>query len=229
MGAVRVRWSTLARWVGGGLGVLLALQALPSLLRPPAPEPLAADIGLPRLRCSEPVTPPARVARVSPALALPARKPAKRHHGETGLAANGRSQRGIARPAKTRPSLCRRRRRRARPLHFRCPRSAPTAASTPRRRVGGVHAALAIVPRRFGSPTRIRAGPDAGPGQGRARARRAGAGGARADRGRRHAQAREQLGPAQDGLRDQPAQRGRLPLVPLRGAERAARARSTTT
>jgi len=74
MGAVRVRWSTLARWVGGGLAVLLAAQALPPLLRPPPPAPLAADIGLPQVRAAEPPARPAGLARVSPARALPARR-----------------------------------------------------------------------------------------------------------------------------------------------------------
>jgi len=79
MGAVRVRWSTLARWLGGGLAVLLAVQALPSLLRPAPPAPLAADIGLPRIRAGDPAVRPAGVARVSPARALPARHRADRH------------------------------------------------------------------------------------------------------------------------------------------------------
>jgi hypothetical protein len=74
MGAVRVRWSTLARWVGGGIAVLLAVQALPPLLRPPPPAPLAADIGLPRVRTPDPAVQPTGVARVSPARALPARR-----------------------------------------------------------------------------------------------------------------------------------------------------------
>ena len=34
---------------GAALAALLALQALPALLRPPAPPPLAADVGLPRV------------------------------------------------------------------------------------------------------------------------------------------------------------------------------------
>jgi len=79
MGAVRVRWSTLARWLGGGLAVLLAVQALPPLLRPPPPAPLAADIGLPRVRAAEPTTPAAVAARVFPARALPARHRPERH------------------------------------------------------------------------------------------------------------------------------------------------------
>jgi hypothetical protein len=79
MGAVRVRWSTLAKWVGAGLAALLAAQALPPLLRPPAPPPLAADVGLPRVRAAEPATPAALAARVSPARALPARHRPDRH------------------------------------------------------------------------------------------------------------------------------------------------------
>src|SRR6187551_2189058 len=75
MGAMRVRWSTLARWVGGGLALLLAVQALAPLLRPPPPAPLAADIGLPRTRPTEPAAP---AARVYPARALPARHPVGR-------------------------------------------------------------------------------------------------------------------------------------------------------
>jgi hypothetical protein len=58
--------------------VLLALQVLSLLLRPPAPEPLAADIGLPRPRAPKPVTRPAGVARLSPARALPARRADRR-------------------------------------------------------------------------------------------------------------------------------------------------------
>src|SRR5262245_15060260 len=91
MGAVRVRWSTLARWVGGGLALLLALQALPPLLRPPAPEPLAADIGLPRVRAARSAAPTARVARVSSARALPRRRAVPRRAG-------GRSER-VATPS----------------------------------------------------------------------------------------------------------------------------------
>ena len=78
MGAVRVRWSALARWMGGGLAVLLAVQALPPLLRPPPPPPLAADVGLPRVLPSDPAAQPAGVALVSPARALPARHRADR-------------------------------------------------------------------------------------------------------------------------------------------------------
>src|SRR6186997_2523525 len=41
-------------------GVLLALQALPALLRPPEPPPLAPDVGLPAVvpQRPEPTTPP---------------------------------------------------------------------------------------------------------------------------------------------------------------------------
>src|SRR5215213_10279916 len=72
MGAIRVRWLTLARGAGAALAALLAVQAVPALLRPPPPEPLAPDIGLPAIAPSKPVVRFAGVGRLSPARALPA-------------------------------------------------------------------------------------------------------------------------------------------------------------
>jgi hypothetical protein len=47
MGRVQVRWSVLAKMALVVVIALLALRLLPTLLRPPAPPPLAADVGLP--------------------------------------------------------------------------------------------------------------------------------------------------------------------------------------
>ncbi len=46
---VRVRWSQAGLALLGVAGVLLALRIGPSLLKPPAPAPLPADVGLPRV------------------------------------------------------------------------------------------------------------------------------------------------------------------------------------
>src|SRR5690242_11796897 len=46
---VRVRWSQAGLALLGVAGVLLALRIGPSLLAPPAPAPLPADVGLPRV------------------------------------------------------------------------------------------------------------------------------------------------------------------------------------
>jgi len=46
MGAVRIRWRALAKVAMIAVGVVVALQALPGLLQPPAPPPLAKDVGL---------------------------------------------------------------------------------------------------------------------------------------------------------------------------------------
>src|SRR5919106_916856 len=69
---LRVRWSAAAKGallVGSGL---LALFALPGLLKPPEPPPLPADVGLPRVAVE---TPPerqlGRVASVGDGLRSP--------------------------------------------------------------------------------------------------------------------------------------------------------------
>ena len=49
MGGVRVRWSAAGKVGLGLLGGLVALQVLPSVLKPPEPPPLAADVGLPQV------------------------------------------------------------------------------------------------------------------------------------------------------------------------------------
>jgi hypothetical protein len=48
MGGVRVRWRSVGKVAALAAGGLIALQALPGLLRAPEPPPLAADVGLPR-------------------------------------------------------------------------------------------------------------------------------------------------------------------------------------
>lgn len=45
---VRVQWQVMAKVFGVGIACLLALEAGPSLLKPPAPPPLPADVGLPQ-------------------------------------------------------------------------------------------------------------------------------------------------------------------------------------
>jgi len=46
---VRIRWSQAGLAVLGVAAVLLALRVAPSFLKPPAPAPLPADVGLPRI------------------------------------------------------------------------------------------------------------------------------------------------------------------------------------
>ena len=49
MARVRIRWKALGKGVALAALGLLGLQLLPSLLKPPEPPPLAADVGLPRI------------------------------------------------------------------------------------------------------------------------------------------------------------------------------------
>ena len=48
MGGLRIRWRAAGRGIVAITVAVLALQAVPSLLKPPAPPPLADDIGLPQ-------------------------------------------------------------------------------------------------------------------------------------------------------------------------------------
>src|SRR3954452_20135979 len=53
---VRIRWSQAGMVLLGVVVVVLALRGAPSFLNPPAPAPLPADVGLPRVEArSEPV------------------------------------------------------------------------------------------------------------------------------------------------------------------------------
>jgi hypothetical protein len=82
MGKVQVRWSVVAKATLVAVIAALALRLLPTLLRPPAPPPLAADVGLPSVEIQperhepepklEPVAPPRK--RVPPPL-----KPERQH------------------------------------------------------------------------------------------------------------------------------------------------------
>ncbi len=70
---LRVRWQLAAKGAAVVLVAFVALQLVPALLRPPAPEPLPADVGLPRvvaapLPVAEPETP-------KPVKKLPKSKP----------------------------------------------------------------------------------------------------------------------------------------------------------
>src|SRR6478735_492685 len=49
MRGVRVRWAGAAKVAALAIAALVALQTLPELLKPPAPPPLAEDVGLPRV------------------------------------------------------------------------------------------------------------------------------------------------------------------------------------
>src|ERR1700745_2438437 len=49
MRGVRVRWGSAVKVAAIAVGALLALQALPALLKPPEPPPRAPDVGLPRV------------------------------------------------------------------------------------------------------------------------------------------------------------------------------------
>jgi hypothetical protein len=59
---VRIRWSQAGVLLVAAAGILLALRVVPSLLTPPAPPPLPADVGLPRVEAA-PVPRPAPRAR----------------------------------------------------------------------------------------------------------------------------------------------------------------------
>ena len=183
----RERWPCRG-WAAGAAG------CCPALLKPPAPPPLAADVGLPQRvagRAGDRSAAPARQAT----RAGGARRGVRRHPRPQSQAASASSARnpaptaGLARAssaarsagaASARPRPARpphagpvARARTRRLLRRRHPSPARRAGTRPaaERRLGGVRAALtgsaripaAIVPRRFGSPTRIRAGPDAGP------------------------------------------------------------------
>src|SRR4029077_3917251 len=54
---LRVRWQLAAKGAAVVVAVLLALQLVPSLLKPPAPEPLPADVGLPQVVSVAPQVP----------------------------------------------------------------------------------------------------------------------------------------------------------------------------
>jgi hypothetical protein len=49
---VRIRWSQAGLALLGVAAVLLALRVAPSFLKPPAPAPLPADVGLPRIEAA---------------------------------------------------------------------------------------------------------------------------------------------------------------------------------
>jgi hypothetical protein len=57
---MRIRWDAAAKWAALAIVCLVGLHALSSLLRPPAPPPLPADVGLPHVQ----VKPNARPARL---------------------------------------------------------------------------------------------------------------------------------------------------------------------
>src|SRR5262249_52984059 len=57
---MRVRWSMAGRVLLAAGVVLLALRAAPALLKPPAPPPLPADVGLPRVAVAPPRREPVR-------------------------------------------------------------------------------------------------------------------------------------------------------------------------
>src|SRR5215218_101483 len=61
MRGVRIRWAGMAKVAALATAALLALQALPSLLREPEPPPLAPDVGLPQVAAPlEPAPPKSR-------------------------------------------------------------------------------------------------------------------------------------------------------------------------
>jgi len=77
---VRVRWAGTWKVAAVAVGLLIAVQALPVLMRPPQPPPLAKDVGLP------PVMP---AAEESPPPNLRFETDAERPKGTTGMAATG--------------------------------------------------------------------------------------------------------------------------------------------
>jgi len=78
---VRVRWSQASLLIVAVVGSLFALKAAPSLLAPPEPPPIPADVGLPR------ITPEASATRAGantskpkrPRRSAPQRRPKPKH------------------------------------------------------------------------------------------------------------------------------------------------------
>src|SRR4051812_44404580 len=62
---MRVRWTSAGKFAAAAVGVLLALQALPALLKPPAPPPLPPDVGLPRTVPGERPPDPSELHQIS--------------------------------------------------------------------------------------------------------------------------------------------------------------------
>jgi hypothetical protein len=58
VGRVRIRWKAAGKVAAIAVGGLLALQVLPGLLKPPAPPPLGADVGLPQVEVRPQAEPP---------------------------------------------------------------------------------------------------------------------------------------------------------------------------
>src|ERR1044072_2650361 len=84
------------------LGGFVALQLLPELLKPPPPEPLPADVGLPRVVDSAPRAAELPTTRASRAASPPARRVkrrGKRHLGREAVGGGVRAgRRRVFRP-----------------------------------------------------------------------------------------------------------------------------------
>src|SRR6476659_744087 len=94
----RVRWELVAKGAAVVVAGLVALQLVPALLKPPAPEPLPADVGLSRVAASP--------------LELPERRPQRplgRVVSGGGVSRRAEPSEGEAHPAEgSRPSARRR-------------------------------------------------------------------------------------------------------------------------
>ncbi|MGN6216725.1 MAG: hypothetical protein ACTHN7_07190 [Solirubrobacterales bacterium] len=80
MRGVRVRWARAGKAAAIAIAGLVALQALPGLLKPPAPPPLEADVGLPRVVPKEPAPVRRRRGRQAVGPAIVVAKPAAPAH-----------------------------------------------------------------------------------------------------------------------------------------------------
>src|SRR6478735_12707054 len=119
---VRVRWSQAGLALLGVAAVLLALRVVPSFLKAPAPTPLPADVGLPRIEArSEPAVSELREDAISDG---DSRSGSQRHLGRV-VSGGGARRRAEASEGKT----AQRRARRPIPR-----RSAQHKPSTPTRR-----------------------------------------------------------------------------------------------
>jgi len=126
VGGLRIRWVTLGKGMAlAGVG-LLALQVVPSLLRPPKPPPLAGDVGLPRVKV-EPadVEAPPKAETPSPTMPKP------RRHRHLPKSKNHPGLRGGTASSKPTPRRHLRKKKKPKPKQMAAPERSPAAPAPP--------------------------------------------------------------------------------------------------